>query len=82
MSYKDARDRIVSNRRRAAESEAVNVELDQLRHEVSALRERALQLETELIELRAELVELRYSHRGVPPYESYSDAQRRHDRDI
>ena len=75
MSYKDARDRIVSSRRRAAESEAVNVELDQLRHEVATLRERVLQLETELIELR-------YSHRGVPPYESYSDAQRRHDRDI
>lgn len=75
MSYKDARDRIVSNRRRAAESEAVNVELDQLRHEVATLRERVLQLE-------AELVELRSSHRGVPLYESYSDAQRRHDRDI
>lgn len=75
MSYKDARDRIASNRRRAAESEAVNVELDQLRHEVATLRERVLQLE-------AELVELRYSHRGVPLYESYSDAQRRHDRDI
>lgn len=75
MSYKDARDRIVSNRRRAAESEAVNVELDQLRHEVSALRERVLQLE-------AELVELRSFRREVPLYESYSDAQRRHDRDI
>jgi predicted nucleic acid-binding Zn-ribbon protein len=75
MSYKDARDRIASNRRRAAESEAVNVELDQLRHEVSALRERALQLEAELVELRASL-------REVLLYESYSDAQRRHDRDI
>ena len=75
MSYKDARDRIVSSRRRAAESEAVNVELDQLRHEVATLRERVRQLETELVELR-------YSHREVPLYESYSDAQRRHDRDI